>query len=68
LPADKHSGVGCAKSRVKTSPHTIAVGAILRTRSAASSHDGVRKIALAQLLTATTEQAILRTLQLLMDE
>jgi hypothetical protein len=40
----------------------------LRTRSAASSHDGVRKIALAQLLAATTEQAILRTLQLPMDE
>jgi len=28
----------------------------------------VRKIALAQLLAATTEQAILRTLQLPMDE
>jgi hypothetical protein len=65
LLAGKHSGVGCAKSRVNTSPHTTAVGAILRTRSSASSHDGVRKIDLAQLLAATTEQAILHTLHLL---
>src|SRR5262249_29828286 len=54
---------GAQKSRAKTSPHARAADAILRTRLAASSHDGARKIALARLRGATTEQATLRTLR-----
>jgi hypothetical protein len=37
----------------------MVADAILRTWSATSRHDGVRKIALALLLAATIEQAIL---------